>query len=242
MCVLAFAWQPNSSWRLVVAGNRDELHSRPAEPLRRWDRPANVLAGRDLLSGGTWMGVSEQGRFAVVTNISGQGSPDPKLDSRGALVVSLLADTAFELDASVAARFNPFNLITAYRGQANFFANRPGFQHRPLKPGIYGLSNADLDDPWPKTVRLRSGVEEWLADPGSIEDLLDLLTEGRETPRNTLIEPDLSPLFIRNSTYGTRCSTVVLVDSEGHGTIMERSYSPDAAVTSERELSFRWPS
>src|SRR5690348_12677391 len=98
MCVLAFAWRPNSRWRLVAAGNRDELHARPAQPLARWEQPPHLLAGKDLVSGGAWMGVSEDGRFAVVTNIRGHGAPDPGLESRGTLVVRLLTEPAFELD------------------------------------------------------------------------------------------------------------------------------------------------
>jgi len=75
MCVLALAWQAHPRWRLIVAGNRDELHARPAAALARWDGPAQILAGRDLQSGGTWMGVSEQARFVVVTNLRGFGAP-----------------------------------------------------------------------------------------------------------------------------------------------------------------------
>jgi uncharacterized protein with NRDE domain len=242
MCVLAFAWRPNSRWRLVAAGNRDELHARPAQPLARWEQPPHLLAVKDLVSGGTWMGVSEDGRFAVVTNIRGHGAPDPELESRGTLVVQLLTEPAFELDQASAAHFNAFNVITAEGDHASFYANRPAFQRRLLAPGVYGLSNADLDDPWPKTVRLRSGVERWLADGESdAAELLDLLAEGRDQTLDPRDEAHLSPIFMRNPVYGTRCSTVVLIDSEGHGTIVERSYSPAATVTGETELSFRWP-
>jgi uncharacterized protein with NRDE domain len=243
MCVLAFAWRPNSRWRLVAAGNRDELHARPAQPLARWERPPHVVAGKDLVSGGTWMGASEEGRFAVVTNIRGHGAPDPQLESRGTLLVRLLTEPPFELDPASAAHFNAFNVITAEGDHASFYANRPAFQRRSLAPGVYGLSNADLDDPWPKTVRLRSGVEQWLVnDESDVVQLLDLLAEGRDQTLDPRDEAHLSPIFMRNPVYGTRCSTVVLIDSEGHGTIVERSYSPEAAVTNETELSFRWPS
>src|SRR4249919_1335275 len=92
MCVLAFAWHAHPRWPLVVAGNRDELHARPTIPLARWDRPSHLLAGRDLQSGGTWLGVSEQGRFAVVTNLRGYGVPQPDCASRGALVADALSE------------------------------------------------------------------------------------------------------------------------------------------------------
>ena len=227
MCVLAFAWRPNSRWRLVVAGNRDELHARPAQVLTRWDSPPHLLAGRDLLSGGTWMGVSEESRFAVVTNVHGYGMPDPDLQSRGALVVRLLSEPAPVVDAELVARFNAFNVISVEGDQASFFANRPAFQHRSLEPGIYGLSNAD----------------QWLTDARTdTAELLDLLAEGRATPVDPLVKPERSPLFIRNPVYGTRCSTVVLVDWDGQGTIIERSFSTDAEITGQAELNFNWRS
>lgn len=242
MCVLAFAFRPNPRWRLVVAGNRDEAHARPSLPLARWEEHPQLLAGRDAVAGGTWMGVSEEGRFAVVTNVGGDGPADPALQSRGALVVGLLVGRRSGIDAAEASRFNAFNVITADRDQATFFANRPQFQRRSLAPGVYGLSNADLDAPWPKTVRLRSGMHQWLAaETGDTAALLDLLAEGRDTPLESLTAPNLSPVFMRHPQYGTRCSTVVLVDAEGHGAIVERSYSPDADITGEIELRFRWP-
>src|SRR5690606_4763458 len=117
MCVLAFAWCPHPRWRLVMAGNRDELHARPAQPLERWERPDHLLAGRDLQSGGTWLGVSEQegGRFAVVTNLRGHGPSEPGRASRGALVTGLLTGEGRYADPPDAALsdFNPFNLIFA---------------------------------------------------------------------------------------------------------------------------------
>ena len=89
MCVLAFAWRAHPRWRLVAAGNRDELHTRPTTELAHWEAPDDFLAGRDLQSGGTWLGVSEEGRFAVVTNVRGYGLAQPGRPSRGALVADL---------------------------------------------------------------------------------------------------------------------------------------------------------
>src|SRR3546814_7425922 len=99
MCVLAFAWRAHPHWPLIAAGNRDELHARPAQPLARWDRPDHLLAGRDLQSGGTWLGVSEQGRFAVVTNLRGYGAPEPGRASRGALVTDRSEEHTSELQS-----------------------------------------------------------------------------------------------------------------------------------------------
>src|SRR5438093_10047665 len=120
MCILALAWQAHPRWHLVVAGNRDELHARPSAPLARWDQPEHVIAGRDLKSGGTWLGVSEQGRMAVVTNLRGYGNPEPDRASRGALVTDVLSGDGRYADPSGAklSDFNPFNLILVDRAQA----------------------------------------------------------------------------------------------------------------------------
>ena len=163
MCVLAFAWHAHPRWPLVVAGNRDELHARPTNPLARWDRPTHLLAGRDLQSGGTWLGVSEQGRFAVVTNLRGYGVPQPDRASRGALVTDVLSEGGYaDLRDAELRDFNPFNLIVADREQACFLSNRPKIVRSLLAPGIYGLSNGALDEPWPKTMQLKEMLLEWI--------------------------------------------------------------------------------
>jgi uncharacterized protein with NRDE domain len=252
MCVLAFAWHAHPRWRLVLAGNRDELHDRPAAPLARWDEPGHILAGRDLLSGGTWLGVSEQGRLAVVTNLRGFGAPAPDRASRGALVTDLLAGEGRYADPAAAGLgdFNPFNLILADRGEARFLSNRPGDIRTTLARGIYGLSNGALDDPWPKTMRLKAALLDWIV-AGDVAPavLLEVLREEAlpaagvpaTVPSDVPQEPAQSPIFIRNPVYGTRCSTVVAIDATGAGVIIERRYAADAAVTGETSLVFAWP-
>ena len=247
MCVLAFAWQAHPEWRLVVAGNRDELHARPAAALARWSDRPDILAGRDLRSGGTWLGVSESGRFAVVTNLRGFGAPVADRESRGALVTDMLDGHEPErLDS-----FNPFNLIAATREEALFITNRPEPVRALLAPGLYGLSNGRLDEPWPKTVRLKQRLLDWIVDGASApEALLDALGEDRlptaglapaaasEVPQ----EPANSPIFIRNPVYGTRCSTVVAIAMDGRGTIIERRFDADGATTGDTTFAFAWPS
>lgn len=252
MCVLALAWRAHPAWQLVVAGNRDELHARPAAPLARWDDPSHVLAGRDLESGGTWIGVSDQGRFAVVTNLRGHGAPEPGRVSRGALVAGVLAGEGPHADPSTVrlADFNPFNLLAADGEGAHFLSNRPEEIRTRLAPGVYGLSNGALDEPWPKTLQLKAGLLEWLvAERGRPEALLEALREERladvgidpAVPSDVPQEPRCSPIFIRNSAYGTRCSTVVAIDARGEGVIVERRYSPGGDATGDTRLTFRWP-
>ncbi|MDB5420540.1 MAG: hypothetical protein JWR59_487 [Brevundimonas sp.] len=252
MCVLSLAWRAHPRWRLVMAGNRDELHSRPAAPLARWSGSGGgageVLAGRDLLSGGTWAGVSEQGRFAVVTNLGGHGPPDPQRASRGALVNDLLAGQGRYAHAAVAdlKDFNPFNLISAQGDQAYFWSNRPAPIRHPLAPGVHGLSNGALNEPWPKTERLKAILTDWLSGPAARpQDLLDGLEEGRltQTPPPTpgvAFNASASPIFIRNPLYGTRCGTVVAISEDGRGLIAERRFDADGTVVGETVLAFDW--
>jgi len=252
MCVLAFAWRAHPRWPLVVAGNRDEMHARRALPLARWDDAGHLLAGRDLQSGGSWLGVSEEGRFAVVTNLRGYGMPVADRASRGALVTDfLLGDGRYaDPDEADLSDFNPFNLIVADRERACFLSNRPEEVRSLLAPGIYGLSNGALDEPWPKTLRLKELLLEWIvggsSNPGILldglrEDSLPGFGIRTDVPSDVPQEPAASPIFIKGPVYGTRCSTFVGIDDRGQGTIIERRYDSAGDGTGETALSFSWP-
>ena len=238
MCVAAVAWAAHPRWRLVAIGNRDEYHERPAAPLER--RAHGVIAGRDLQSGGTWLGVSEaaslaSGRFVLVTNLRGFGLPDPGRVSRGALVDGLLRGEGAYGDPERAPldQFNPFNLIVADGARATFLTNRPDALRTELGPGIYGLSNGALDEPWPKTLHLKSALLGWIEggddgfDPLFASLRSETLAAGGLPPRGPSevpAEPAETPPFIRNPVYGTRCSTVVAIDCNGRGRIAERRF------------------
>lgn len=251
MCVAAFAWRAHPRWHLVAIGNRDEFHKRPAAPLERWAEPGGVIAGRDLKSGGTWLGISEAGRFALVTNLRGHGSPDPNRASRGALVTDQLAGEGAYANSEAASLndFNPFNLILADRHEARFLSNRPQEIRTALANGIYGLSNGTLDEPWPKTLQLKSTLLDWLtADGVDFAPLFEALASETlpdiglhpSQPSDVAQEASETPAFIRNSIYGTRCSTVVAIGREGNGTITERRFAPSGEVSGETSFAFRW--
>ncbi|MGZ3280038.1 MAG: NRDE family protein [Caulobacteraceae bacterium] len=249
MCVLALAFERHPRWRLALAGNRDELHARPAAALHRWDGFGRVLAGQDLQSGGTWLGVSEAGRLAVVTNLRGYGPPEEGRPSRGLLLRDLLAgdgDWASPSDDDLDG-FNPFNLFAMTDGQLMFRTNRPKPERRVLGPGLYGASNGPLDAPWPKTVRLKAALEHWLeTGAGRPEMMLNALMDDRPPPAEAgppsdAPEPPQTPIFIRNPLYGTRCSTVVVIDHDGRGTIVERRYDAEGQAIGETALEFSWP-
>lgn len=233
MCVAAIAWLADPRWRLVAIGNRDEYHARPTDPLEAWP-DGRIIAGRDRQAGGTWLGVSE-GRFGLVTNLRVPGYPRAELASRGALVTDWLRGQAPRETAAM----NPFNLWLAAGERLVFHTNHPAPQQQELPPGIHGLSNGPRGDRWFKTARLEDALARWLADPAPAEALFAALADP--TPESTDPEDAFSPVFIRNPVYGTRCSTVVLVDAEGQGRITERRFDPDGAPTGETTRDFAWP-
>jgi len=252
MCVAAFAWQAHPDWLLVAIGNRDEYHERPAAALTRWNDVPGILAGRDLRLGGTWLGVNEAGCFALVTNRRGYGDPNPERVSRGELVIDQLAGSGTYSDPERAKLndFNPFNLISANRDEAQFLSNRPDAIRTALSHGIYGLSNGALDEPWPKTLQLKGALLDWLnTGTQEFDPLFAALSDktmpdlGVHTaqPSDVRREAPETGVFIRDPVYGTRCSTIVAIDRAGGGQIVERSFSAAGDPTGETRIEFRWP-
>lgn len=233
MCVAAIAWDAHPRWRMVAVGNRDEYHRRPAAALHVWTE--GVIAGRDLEAGGTWLGVSALGRFGLVTNLRVPGYPRPDMASRGALVSDWLQG---QKPSGVEA-MNPFNLWLAGPQGLSFLGNHPERQELPLGPGLHGLSNGAHGDRWFKTARLEQALADWLEREDDQEPLFAALRD--ETTESPDPEDAFSSVFIVNPTYGTRCSTVILVDAAGIGRIIERSFDAVGAVTGEVSLHFAWP-
>jgi uncharacterized protein with NRDE domain len=233
MCVVAVGLGVHPEWPLLVAGNRDEYHARASEPLDIWRDNADILAGRDLVSGGTWMGVSQSGRFAVVTNIRDPEGPDPNKQSRGALVADWLADAIRpdNLDG-----FNPFNLIVGSMGEAEYFANRPSPVRWSLDMGIKLFSNAPDGEPWPRKDRLQRAFAAWLENGAAHPDqIFDLLADETDDV------PAMERIFIRNPVYGTRCSTLIAVRRNRTGYISERRFDAQGDAAGEIRLAFSWP-
>ncbi|GAA4781282.1 NRDE family protein [Stakelama sediminis] len=241
MCVLAIAWRVDPRWRLVAAGNRDELHARPALPLARWEDVPGLIAGGDAVGGGTWLGVQEAGRFAVVTNVRNPQGPDPAKRSRGGLVTDALTQGMDALGAVEA--YNPFNLIVVDGATAMLLSNRPEPVRHMLEPGVHGLSNGLHDAPWPKTRAVERAVADWIdAGDESVEPLFAALRDERAfgASDGDALEPVNSPVFMRNARYGTRCSTVVTVDADGNGAITERRFDAGGEETGETCIRFCW--
>jgi uncharacterized protein with NRDE domain len=232
MCVAAAAFRAHPRWRLVVIGNRDEFHERPTAPLARWKN--GVIAGRDLQAGGTWLGVNEAGRFALVTNLRVDGYPRAELASRGALVTDWLAG----LEPPAPETMNPFNLFMADPDTAWHLTNHPEVRRLPLAPGIHGLSNGPHEQPWAKTRALESALGAWLEAGGTDPAPLFAALADRTERAGDGPEPRFSPVFIRNPLYGTRCSTVLLIAADGTARIIERRFDADGETTGETEIAF----
>ena len=241
MCIAAFALHAHPDWPLVVIANRDEYHARAAAPLAQWQDGSGIIAGRDLVGGGTWLGVSESGRLVLVTNYRVPGYPQPARPSRGALVTALLEGA--DPQSIDLAPYNPFSLLVADAdGQAQLLGNHPEPFRQPLSAGVHGLSNGPFTPPWPKTQRLCASLQDWLdVERGEIEPLFTALRDERlDESAEAGPEPRLSSVFIRDALYGTRCSTVVAVDRAGQGQIIERRFDAGGVVGDESVLEFDW--
>ena len=266
MCLVALAIDQSRRFPLVVASNRDEYFNRPAARLAWWTpQPdaASVLGGRDLESGGTWMGLTAQGRLALVTNLRGVLPVDAAAPSRGRIVPEWLAarepSDKFWMRTALSGH-NGFNLIAAdFRQGECFWASNTGAHPQRLERGIHGLSNGALDAPWPKVVALKARLGAALDSATSTDELATQLfaaladrglADDDTLPRTGIalaLERQLSAAFIRTAdqTYGTRCSTLIIAERSGRQPIthmFERSFNANGAIALLRRVSLRnWP-
>jgi uncharacterized protein with NRDE domain len=254
MCLIVFAVQSHPQRPLLVAANRDEFYRRPSAALEIWPEDPQVMAGRDLQGGGTWMGVGRDGRWAAVTNVRNPRDMQPGRRSRGWLVRDYLlgengpGDFLERLQAEADA-FPGFNLLVGAGGETWYFSNRSGTPPQRLAPGIYALSNALLNTPWPKVEGTRKDLAELLAapEPPGATALYDLLAHEKcaadealpDTGVSREWERILSARFIRSKDYGTRCSTLLQVSCSGQVEFCERSFATPGPGWRERCLCWR---
>lgn len=215
MCVVALALGRHPQYPLILIGNRDEFHARPAAPIAHWTDGSGIMAGRDLQAGGTWLGVHPaSGRVVVVTNVRGS-MPDPDKASRGALVTQMLAGQGEYAHQSptILDDFNAFNLIIAQNGTADILTNRPRPHIGHLSQGIIAVANEPMNTACPRALRLQAVLERCAATGADPAVMLDELTHE-----------DSPALFLRGDEYGTRASTLVTIDHHGMITMTERRY------------------
>lgn len=258
MCLLVLAWRAHPRYRLIVAANRDEFHERPTAPVAKWPEPNAILAGQDLRAGGTWFGLDRRRRFGAVTNFRELQRPRRSAPSRGGLVPAFLGQddppeaflARLETDAP---GYSGLNLLIGDTDQLWYASNRLDRFARPLAAGVYGLSNEFLDTPWPKLRRVRASFDAWLGTQATdpVADLFALLgdrTPAAEGPPQTGLSPEwektLSAPFVVHPAYGTRCSTVLLLEPSGGLLMAERSFDSDGGQSGQIDFQLNpgeWP-
>jgi uncharacterized protein with NRDE domain len=250
LCLIVIAWKARDDLPLVVAANRDEWRDRPAQPAHWWNDERAILAGRDLKAGGTWMGVTRSGRFAAITNFRDPAERRSTAPSRGALVTEFLlsGEPPERFLASIASRasaYNGFNLIAGDGVSLWYFGSREGAM-RAIEPGVHGLSNHLLDEPWPKVRRGRGVMRAALGDADPAPRLFQMLSDANPAPDAEL--PDtgvgitwerrLATALITGEEYGTRCSTVVSFAASGAIGFEEHTRIADGSVSARAEHHF----
>jgi len=255
MCLVLVVWRMHAQYPCLVAANRDEFHARPTARAEWWPDHPEILAGRDLEAGGTWLGVTRTGRFAALTNYrdperrraAAAGAATP---SRGALVTSVLESGASVAQSlgylrEVGANYNGFNLIFSDGERLGIYESVRG-SGRELPPGIYGLSNHLLDTPWPKVQIAKNRLQAALLGLTDTAPLLELLRDDR--PASDALLPQtgvglewerlLSSAFVRAPDYGTRCSTIIRIEREGRAYFDEWSWDSIGADIGRISLQF----
>jgi uncharacterized protein with NRDE domain len=248
MCLAVIAWCSHPDYPLIIAANRDEYYTRSTRSASWWGQNVSLLAGRDEEAGGAWFGINRRGRFALLTNVRAPSERNPHAPSRGALVVTALQSQA-QIGQWLAQQsprcgiYNGFNLLVgdpfpraSMPAALYYFSNRRDLDATALAPGIYGLSNAALDTPWPKVTRTVSHFATQIAQKVSFEALMALMADRRAAPDRELPstgvpadwERALSAVHIRANGYGTRSTTVLTVRGDGLATFVERSFDPAA--------------
>lgn len=238
MCTILFSWKKIPGYRLILIANRDEFYERPTALAHWWEDYPNVLAGRDLQAGGTWMGINKNGKFAAITNYRKFPLEGPFETSRGDLVKDFLTSnesSALYLDKlkQIGNKFDGYNLIFGDSQEFYYHSNKG--QPTSIEPNTYGLSNHLLDTPWPK---VKNGKLQFIKqiESGEInkEHLFKILSNQKQAPDNELpktgvgLEKErmLSPIFIKSENYGTRISSVLTVHENGQVNFHERSFVP----------------
>lgn len=239
MCLVVFSYQPGSDRPFVLAGNRDEFFGRPTMQAHIWEEVPGLIAGRDLKSGGTWLGAGQQGNIAFLTNFRDPKYFGEKPRSRGDLVTRF-----FQMDGHIdafkkfldagAADYNGYNIVFGHPEKGLHYFSNVNRKHREIEPGIHGISNAFLNTPWPKVLKTRECFAKLVNQDPGIEEYFSMLKDDqvfndRELPDTGVgmeMERELSPPFIRMENYGTRCSTFISFESR-ELIFKERTYDND---------------
>ncbi len=253
MCLILLALKSHPACKLILAANRDEYYDRPTAPAAFWKGAPDLLAGKDLRAGGTWLGITTKGRIAAITNYRDLASDKNQAISRGKLVADFLLGQESAIDyltglEQQANEYNGFNLIIGEKKDGLYWYSNRSNMRRNLAPGVHGVSNHLLNTPWPKVTWGKEGLNRVLLkqESPSPKELFRLLQDRRIPDDDTL--PDtgagpeweriVSPIFIESPTYGTRSSTIVLIDQHDHVTFIERTFNSDLDNTTTVKYEF----
>lgn len=248
MCLIVFAYKYHPKYPFILAGNRDEFYARPTQKLHIWDSKPNILAGKDLKDGGTWLGVNQHGRMAAITNHRDLNNIKQSAPSRGNIITKILksyqpvADQLSDMEPDF-PKYNGFNLITGTLDDLYYVSNE-GNHFLKIKPGLYGISNAFLNTPWPKTNQALEDFTHALnGDMPNVNAIFELLSNTTTYPDHTLPKTGLPPemeravssIFIRTDEYGTRSSALLMMDNEGKIRFNEKTYRPGSLEITDLE-------
>ena len=251
MCLILLAWQAHPDYPLIIAANRDEFYARPAAAAGFWPECPDLLAGRDLEAGGSWLGISRSLRFAALTNFREGGKLCSAAPSRGALVTDFITgqsspQTYLESLAKNAGQYNGFNLFLSDGERLAYFSNR-GSGPLWLTPGIYALSNHLLDTPWPKLSAAKQAFATALTQLPNTAPFFELLAD-REIAADAQLpetgvplewERILSATFVSSPDYGTRASTLLSVRRNGEVSFLEKSFGPGTVFSGQTSTTFQ---
>lgn len=252
MCSIFLSYNAHPKYRLILAANRDEFYERPTARAAFWQDAPEILAGRDLVYRGTWLGVSRSGRFSAVTNYRDPNAPTGNL-SRGKLVSDFLrtAETPQDYLRKIqknAQNYSGFNLLAGeFDSETGYFSNRGAGGVNLLESGVYGLSNHLLDTPWRKVARGKEALKNLLEkEDFAVESLFEILLDTTRAADKDLpdtgigleLERVLSSIFIETPVYGTRSSTVLLIETSGKASFRERTYKQSPNDWEEENFAF----
>jgi len=239
MCLILFLYDDHPDYRIILCSNRDEYYDRPTRHLNFWNDNPNILAGRDLQSNGTWLGITKNGRFAAITNYRNPKQVKACAPSRGLLVSNYLSgdDSCMNYLKQVEAngnKYNGFNLLVGDTNRLLYYSNKKtGIQ--TISKGIKGLSNHFLDTPWPKVEKGKKDFEKTVFEKKgfNLEDLFNVLNDRYSPPDDRLpktgvgvfLERILSPIFVSSKNYGTSSSSILLINKKNRVTFAERTYT-----------------